>query len=164
MAFVVIKRSCETQLITVINDFATNLNNGLQTDVILLDLTKAFDKVSHELLCGKLYNYGIRGNTLGWIQNFLKHRTQRVLVDSCTSAPSSVTSGVPQGTVLAPLLFLCYINDISHDIRSTVKLYADEILIYRPILTIEDCETLQSDLDRLQSWANKWKMCFNPKK
>ena len=62
------KRSCETQLITVINDFATNLNDGLQTDVILLDMMKAFDKVSHELLCGKLYNYGIRGNTLGWIQ------------------------------------------------------------------------------------------------
>ena len=66
--------------------------------------------------------------------------------------------------MLAPLLFLCYINDISHDIRSTVKLYADDILIYRPIFTIDDCETLQSDLDRLQSWANKWKMCFNPKK
>ena len=72
----------------------------------------------------------------------IKHRTQRVLVDGCASAPSSVTSGVPQGTVLASLLFLCYINDIPHDIRSTVKLYADDILIYRPILTIENCETL----------------------
>ena len=83
--------------------------------LFFLDLTKVFDKVSHKLLCSKLCNYGIRGNTLGWIQDFLKHRTLQVIVDGHTSAPSDVTSGAPQpqGTVLAPLLFLCYINDIA---------------------------------------------------
>jgi len=133
-------------------------------DVVLLDLTKAFDKVSHKLLCSKLYSYEIRGNTLGWIQDFLKHRTQQVIVDGYTSSPSAVASGVPQGIVLVLLLFLCYINDISQNIISSVKLYADHILIYRPIFTNEDCRILQNDLDHLQSWANKWKMCFNPKK
>ena len=112
------------------------MNNALQTDVILLDLTKAFNKVPHDALCSKLYNCGIGGSTFGWIQHFLKHRTQQVLVDGCTSTPSIVAYGVPQGTVLAPLLFFYVTSTIS------LKIYADDILIYRPLITCKDCEIL----------------------
>jgi len=100
-------RSCESQLLLTINDLAVNLNNGGQTNVIMLDFTKVFDKVSHELLYCKLKNYGIRGNTLEWLKHLLADRTQRVIINGKYSDLARVTSRVPQGTVLAPLLFLC---------------------------------------------------------
>ena len=93
-------RSCETKLLITIHDFANNLNNQKQTDAILLDFTKAFDKVSHRRLCSKLFHYGVRGNLLSWINDFLTGRIQRVLVDGCSSDDTLVTSGVPQGTIL----------------------------------------------------------------
>ena len=157
-------RSCETQLLITIHDFANNLNNQKQTDAILLDFTKAFDKVSHRRLCSKLFHYGIRGTLLSWINDFLTGRTQRVLVDGCCSDDTSVTSGVPQGTVLAPLLFLMFINDLPENIASSIKLYADDVLIYRTIESEHDHTILQQDLNKLQKWANAWLMLFNPTK
>ena len=124
-------RSCKTQLIATVNDLAENLNTGNQTDVILLDFSKAFDKVPHNHLCHKLHHLGINGYTLlAWIKHFLTIRQQQVVVNGESSSPSLVTSGVPQGTVLAPILFLCYINDITTNISSKIKLYADDVLIY----------------------------------
>ena len=158
-------RSCETQLLMTIHDLAQNLNNRKQTDVILLDFTKAFDKVSHKRLCSKLAHYGIRGALLTWINDFLTGRTQRVTVNGCISDDTRVTSGVPQGTVLAPLLFLVYIcNDLPKDIVSSVKLYADDVLIYRTINSEQDHMILQQDLNMLQKWADTWLMTFNPTK
>ena len=157
-------RSCETQLLITIHDLAQNLNNRNQTDVILLDFTKAFDKVSHKRLCSKLAYYGIRGALLTWINNFLTGRTQRVTVNGCISDDTRVTSGVPQGTVLAPLLFLVYINDLPKNIVSSVKLYADDVLIYRTINSEQDHMILQQDLNMLQEWADTWLMTFNPTK
>ena len=93
-----------------IHDLAQNLNNRKQTDVILLDFTKAFDKVSHKRLCSKLAHYGIRGALLTWINDFLTGRTQRVTVNGCISDDTRVTSGVPQGTVLAGTIIILSIH------------------------------------------------------
>ena len=111
-------RSCETQLIITINDFAESLNRNEQTDVIFLDFSKAFDKVSHQHLFHKLHHYGIREDLLTWIKSFIYNRVQQVVVDSQQSNLTAVTSGVPQGTVLAPLLFLCLIKDLPNGIKS----------------------------------------------
>jgi len=154
-------RSCESQLITTVDDFLQNLNLGLQTDVLLLDFKKAFDKVPHQRLCYKLSHYGIRGATLEWIKNFLVNRTQKVVVNGYDSSSREVISGVPQGTVLGPLLFLCYINDLPRHVKSSVKLYADDVILYRVIDSDVDHEILQQDLVALSEWANIWQMTFN---
>ena len=96
------KRSCETQLLEFVDDVSSNMSSGKQTDVLVMDFSKAFDKVSHSLLIHKLNHYGIRGKTNTWIQNFLSDRTQAVVVDGETSNFISVESGVPQGSVLGP--------------------------------------------------------------
>ena len=158
------KRSCETQLITTINDFATALNNSEQVDAIFLDLSKAFDTVPHKRLCYKLSFYGIRGTLLKWIECFLTDRTQQVIINDKCSDSLPVLSGVPQGSVLGPLLFMCYINDIPNDLKSTIRLYADDALLYRTIHNDSDVHALQNDLNILNTWANEWQMSFNPKK
>ena len=124
------KRSCETQLIGVINDFQNCLNSGSHIDALFLDFAKAFNKVSHIKLCHKLSFYGINGNLLSWIKDFLSKCSQSVILEGKISSSHPVLSGVPQGTVLAPLLFLLYINDIIEPIKSTIRLYADDILMY----------------------------------
>ena len=122
------KHSCETQLITVIDDWAKILDKGGQVDTFILDFEKAFDPPPppHELLKCKLYDYGIGGKTLKWIDSFLCDRQQRVMVNGVKSDWTPVLSGVPQGTVLRPLLFSLYINDITEDIDSELRLFADD--------------------------------------
>ena len=109
----------------------------------------------HELLKSKLFSYGICGKTLKWIDSFLCFRKQRVVVNGVKSDWAPVLSGVPQGTVLGPLLFSLYINDISSDIKSEIRLFADDLVCYREIKDEEDTIKLQRDIDRLGSWARK---------
>jgi len=158
------RRSCETQLVLTLQDLASGLDNSEQIDAILLDFSKAFDKVPHQRLAQKLHHYGIRGNLLHWVQSFLSDRSQRVLVEGHTSASASVTSGVPQGSVLGPLLFLLYINDMPSRVSSTTKLFADDSLLYRVIRSARDSAALQEDLHNLEKWESEWQMAFNPSK
>ena len=149
-------RSCETQLVTIIHDIATHLNSGNQVDVLFLDFSKAFDKVPHKRLLYKLNYYGIRSPYLEWIEQFLTDRTQQVVVENKFSALTTVISGVPKGSVLGPLLFLLFINDLPPiSIDSLVKLYADDVLMYRSINDVSDHQILQDDLNnKLIHWSN----------
>ena len=158
------KHSCESQLLITTDEFIQNFESKTQTDVVVLDFSKAFDVVPHQRLLHKLDHYGIRGTILNWIQNFLTNRTQKVVVDGSSSESARVRSGVPQGTVLGPLLFLTYINDLPSTVSSQVRLFADDCLLYRPIKFRADQEQLQRDLSALQDWADQWGMCFNPSK
>ena len=115
----------------------------------------------HKRLLSKLKYYGISGNTLNWIESFLSDRNQQVVVDGKSSNTSKVTSGVPQGTILGPLLFLIFINDITENIQSQIRLFADDCLVYKEIANIKDAETLQKDLNTLISWTKTWQMEFN---
>ena len=125
------KHSCETQLLITTHDITSLHDNNLQVDIGILDFSKAFDVVPHQRLLNKLSYYGISGKTHQWIKNFLIGRTQNVLVDGHLSDPADVGSGVPQGTVLGPLLFLLYINDLPLILSpgTRIRLFADDCLI-----------------------------------
>ena len=158
------KRSCETQMIQLVEDLGRQLSLGKQTDLILLDFSKAFDKVNHLKLLYKLSCFGVKGNTLNWIQSFLIGRTQTVVLDGESSEEVKVTSGVTQGSVLGPLLFLLYINDLPENIQSQVRLFADDTAVYLTVTNMQDSQVLQSDLESLQHWERTWDMEFNPGK
>ena len=132
--------------------------------MLILDFSKAFDVVPHCRLVNKLSYYGIRDNTLTWITNWLAGRTQRVVVDGECSSESNVKSGVPQGTVLGPLMFILYINDIANNTGSSIRLFADDCVLYRVIRGAADAAQLQDDLSRLCGWAKDWQMLFNADK
>ena len=153
--------SCVTQLIQVVNDWMEGIENSQQIDAAILDFTKAFDCVPHERLKSKLHHYGIRNNILNWISMFLTQRQQRVVLNGETSSWHPVISGVPQGTVMGPLLFLIYINDIVDGLQCNIRLFADDCIIYTDD---QDGDKLQKDLNHVCEWASKWQMTFNPKK
>ena len=158
------RHSCETQLTTVITDWAKILDNRGHVDTVLLDFEKAFNTPPHELLKSKLFNYGTGGKTLKWTNSFLCFRKQRVVVNGVKSDWAPVLSGVPQGAVLGLLLFSLYTNDISSDIASEIRLFADDCVCYHEIKDEEDTVKLQRDIDRLGSWARKWGMRLQPVK
>ena len=157
-------RSCETQLLEFAHDITGNMQNKLQTDVCVLDFSKAFDKVGHRRLIHKLNWYGITNETNDWIKDFLVGRSQSVVVDGFSSSSQPVLSGVPQGSVLGPCLFLFYINDITEGLHSTARLFADDTMIYLAIKNDEDAKLLQQDLDTLARWETTWTMEFHPDK
>ena len=158
------KRSTETQLLSTIQDILNALNDGKTTHLAILDFSKAFDKVPHERLLLKLNSYGIGGSLNNWIRNFLTNRTQTTLCDGSASIALPVKSGVPQGTVLGPLLFLLYVNDLTDHLECRARLYADDCLLYLPISSDSDMHKLQLDLKTLELWQHTWQMEFNPKK
>jgi hypothetical protein len=155
-------RSCESQLIITTHDLAHSLDNKTQVDMAILDFSKAFDRVPHKRLATKLEFYGIRHGMKRWLENLLSHRRQRVAVDGVLSQECEVLSGVPQGTVIGPLLFLLFINDITDNIKhSQLRLFADDCLIYKEVASREDQQALQEDLDTLMTWSHTWQMLFN---
>ena len=159
------KLSCDTQLTKFVEDLHVGTTTqGKTVDVIAMDFAKAFDKVSHLLLLHKLHGFGIQGKNNDWIKCWLIGRTQQVVLDGVFSEPCPVSSGVPQGSVLGPTLFLMYINDIGDGIRSHIRLFADDTIIYRSINSIADAQILQEDLNRLYRWSQEWLMEFHPGK
>lgn len=158
------KHSCESQLLGLAEDLTSCLEKGKQTDVIVLDFSKAFDKVSHSLLIHKLEHYGITGTVKQWIHNFLSDRRQGVVVEGATSTEVAVDSGVPQGTVLGPCLFLHYINDLPLDLSCITRLFADDTMCHKVISSPSDSQQLQQDLDKLAAWEDRWLMEFHPRK
>ena len=163
------QRSCETQLVQFYHDLVGNLDRAVscghrQTDVIVMDFAKAFDKVPHKRLLYKLDFYGIRGSTHKWVDSWLSERSQKVVLDGCASDPVPVLSGVPQGSVLGPVLFLIFINDLPDNIRSSVRLFTDDCVLYRNIKSPLDCQILQDDLNSLAKWEMDWQMKFNVSK
>ena len=132
--------------------------------MVVLDFSKALDRVFHQRLMRKLHHYGIRGSTYHWISSFLSGRTQKVIHEGCSSDSVPVVIGVPKGSVLGPLLFLLFINDLPGKSVSNTRLFADDCIVYRPINRHEDCLTLQGDLNTLPEWESKWGMAFHPQK
>ena len=120
--------------------------------MIILDFSKAFDTVPHNRLLNKLYRYAIRNKTHTWISNFLKYRKQRVVIGGEHSTCTEVMSVVPQVTVLGPLLFLTYINDLPNNIHSSIRLFADDCILYREIKNEIDSQQLQKHLNSLMKW------------
>ena len=118
----------------------------------------------HERLLAKLKSYGVTDKVNNWIRGFLKDRRQRVKVNGTLSDWVEVTSGVTQGSVLGPVLFVVFINDLPEVVKSLCSMYADDTKIYRSVDTVHDCVRLQNDLDNLTAWAEKWQMKFNADK
>jgi endonuclease/exonuclease/phosphatase family metal-dependent hydrolase len=155
------RRSTVTQLLEVMDDWTQALDNGKNLDTIYLDFQKAFDTVPHQRLLGKLEAYGITGNIVLWIRDFLSNRRQRVCVNRAFSDWTPVTSGIPQGSVLGPILFVIFINDMPDMVNSICKLFADDTKIYRIISGPADCDALQEDLFKLSEWSDTWLLRFN---
>ena len=155
-------RSTVTQLLDFTENVLGNLIQGKSTDVIYLDLAKAFDKVDHSILLQKLHKTGIGGNLWNWIRSYPTGRSQSVRVGTRHSKWNAITSGVPQGSVLGPLLFLVMINDLPEVIQhSQVKLFADDTKIYRKVENKLDCEKLDTDLNSVYHWAEENRIKFN---
>ena len=141
-------KSCATQLLEYMEDFTAAIDQGYEVDVIYLDFCKAFDKVPHKRLLAKIERCGIKGNVLVWIKEFLSERRQRVVVKGAHSEWRNITSGIPQGSVLGPILFLFFIYDLPKVIKCLIKLFADDAKLYQIIKTNQDSEDLQVDVGR----------------
>ena len=154
-------RSCLTNMLCFLEEITKWIDVGSPVDIIYLDFQKAFDKVPHQRLLLKLKAHGIGDSITDWIEQWLTDRRQRVVVDGEVSNWKSVLSGVPQGSVLGPILFLIYINDLDDSITSNVLKFADDTKLFRKVNTDVDKQHLQNDIDRLVKWSEKWQMLFN---
>ena len=159
------ERSTETQLLTFIHELSQNVDRKKQTDIAILDFSKAFDKVPHNSFSTKTRPLWCpRKCPELAISTFLTNRSQCVVLEREASDTVKVTSGVPEGLISGPILFLLYINDLPNIFSSGVRLFADDNIIYRAISELSDCQTLQEDLDKLSNWEKTWLMKFNARK
>jgi len=157
--------STSNQLTYLYDSISRALDDGKEIRAVFCDISKAFDKVWHNGIINKLKSYGIQGHLLNWFESYLENRTQRVVIDGYSSEAKQVTAGVPQGSVLGPLLFLVYINDIIEDIDSNIRLFADDTFLYVIVENPNDtADILNNDLQKISGWAEKWQVTFNPNK
>ena len=160
------QRSCVTQLLSALHAIGQSLDKNVQTDIVYLDFAKAFDSVDHQILLQKLKSYGVRGQLYKWFVDYLNGRCQRVVIDGASSHWAPVTSGVSQGSILGPILFVIFINDLP-DILPNEKmasLYADGTKVFNPIRSIADCEKVQQSLTNLECWSRNNNLDFNSSK
>ena len=158
------RHSCETQLLLTANDWAKAIDEGKQTDMFIMDFEKAFDTPPHELITAKLRSFGASVQVMNWVHDFLVGRSQSVVVNGAKSSAKNVGSGVPQGSVMGPILFSLYINDLANNTKSTVRLFADDCVCYRTVKSDKDRHELQQDIDNIAEWARTWSMRFQPTK
>ena len=161
------KRSCTTNMVGFCDSLALSMNDCHRSDVVYFDFSKAFDSVNHDLILNKLkFRYNLDGRLLKFLTNYLSGREQRVAIGNCKSEFRQVLSGVPQGSILGPILFVLFINDLPEGLNpgTDLALYADDTKIWRTILSETDHETLQKDIDYLNNWATMNKMKFHPQK
>ncbi len=133
-------------------------------DSIYFDFAKAFDTVPHAHLISKLHMYNISPIVIDWVKAFLADRTQQVTVFSNCSRPRKVCSGVPQGSVLGPILFVMYINDLPDGLHSNCYMFADDTKLFREVTSPTDCQLLQNDIGLIDKWSKAWHLSFNPSK
>ena len=152
-------RSCITQLRVYIEDLTEAIDNGEDVDVINLDFCNAFDKVPHRRLVCKLEQYGIKGDLL-CIKNFVHGRQQRVAISDSSSDWTPVTSGIPQGSVLGPILFVIYTDDIQGAIDRCNSLFSDDAKLYLKVNSLVQADQLQGNATRSENWADIWRMLF----
>ena len=158
-------KSCTSNLLAFLDKVTAAVDNGEAVDVVYLDFAKAFDKVPVERLLKKVEAHGISGQILRWIGAWLRNREQRVVLNGEASDWAAVLSGVPQGSVLGPLLFLIFINDLDEAAAARfIFKFADDTKVAQPAQTEEDCAVLQESLDGLVQWAERWGMAFNVQK
>ena len=143
------EKSCLTNLLCFLEEITKWVDDGSPMDVVYLDFQKAFVKVPHQILLLKLKAHGIGNDVINWIETWLTHRRQRVIVYGEISNWKSVLSGIPQGSVLGPILFLIYKNDLEDDISRKVLKFADDTNIFRKVSNDTDTQSLQDDLDKL---------------
>ena len=148
------RRSCLTNLLEFLDLVSDYVNEGIPVDAVYLDFQKAFDKVSHSKLLTKIARYGIDDGVVRWVGNWLSGRRQRVVIEGVASGWEWVLSGVPQGSVLGPVLFIVFIDDIDEGIRSTVLKFADDTKLVARVGSEEDRERLRQDLIELFKWSD----------
>ena len=157
-------RSCLSNLLSFLDCVTAIIDSGSSMDAIYLDFAKAFDKVPHRRLLLKLGDHGIRGKLLAWIADWLRNRRQRVCINGALSDWSNVVSGVPQGSVLGPILFLIYINDLDLGVNNLLFKFADDTKLLGKVDDVSDRDRLQADLNMLTNWSKDWLMKFNADK
>ena len=146
-------KSCLTNLFEYMEYVTKEVDNKNAVDVIYLDFSKAFDKVPHKRLLAKIQGIGIGSNLLKWVESWLTDRKQRVVLNGSSSSWENITSGVPQGSVLGPLLFLIYVNDMDVDIKSEISKFADDTKVFSKATSSTQCSQLQATLDSLVQWS-----------
>ena len=158
------KRSCTSQLLEALDEWSSCLEGGDPVDALYLDFRKAFDSVPHQRLLLKVESYGVSGKLKQWIASFLSGRHQQVVIRGCSSLWAPVTSGVPQGSVLEPALFIMYINDLPESVHSSINIFADDTKLYHNVSLSSGSEQLQQDLNALVAWSDKWQLPFSETK
>jgi len=154
-------RSCLTNLLECLEIVTNYIDQGYPIDVIYLDFQKVFNKVPHRRLMRKINAMGITGDVCNWIEDWLNDREQRVVLLESHSEWKNVKSGVPQGSVLGPLLFLIYINNIDDSVCAKLLKFADDMKVFSVVSTKNDIDSLQIDLINLGKWSQEWLMLFN---